>query len=311
MKEFAMIFPGQGSQSLGMLLELAKENYIVEETFKEASDVLSYDLWKLIQHGTKEELNKTHKTQPALVAASTSIFRIWKKNNFKNPVFMAGHSLGEYSALVCANVIKFKDAIKLVDLRGKLMQSEIPEEIGAMHAIIGLNSNIIKNACKKASQGQIVSISSFNSYDQIVISGEKSAVERASIICKKNGAKRIIKLPISVPSHCELMKPASKKLEKILNKIIFFESKYQIINNVDVKIEKCPNNIRNSLVRQLYNPVRWTETIELIAKQGIKYFIEIGPGNVLSSLTKRIIHDSTAISINNPTSFKNFVLGIN
>ncbi|CRK85509.1 Malonyl CoA-acyl carrier protein transacylase [Candidatus Providencia siddallii] len=304
MTKIAMVFPGQGSQSLGMLSALAKEMYIIKETFNEASEVLGYNLWLLIQNGTEKELNKTSKTQPALLTSSIAIFRAWKKHNGKMPIVMAGHSLGEYSALVCSDALEFKKAIKLVELRGELMQLSTPNQGGAMYAIIGLDHKMIKNVCKNSSQGQIVSIANFNSPNQTVIAGEKNAAKRAADECKRSGAKFVLLLSVNVPSHCILMKPAAKKLAKILDNIDFFEPKYPVINNVDVKMETSAKNIRYALVRQLYNPVRWTETIKLIAEQGVECILEIGPGKVLSNLTKLIACNLTAISINDPVSLK-------
>lgn len=302
MTQFAMVFPGQGSQSLGMLAALAEENQLVEQTFAEASEALGYDLWALVQNGPEEELNKTWQTQPALLAASVAIFRVWQEKNGVMPIIMAGHSLGEYSALVCAGVIDFKQAIKLVELRGKLMQEAVPEGTGAMYAIIGLDNESIEKACQEASQGQVVSPVNFNSPGQVVIAGEKAAVERAGIACKEAGAKRALPLSVSVPSHCALMKPAADKLAEALAKIDFCEPVYPVINNVDVKIEKSAQNIRDALVRQLYNPVRWTETVELMADQGVEHLIEVGPGKVLTGLTKRIVSKLTAVAVNDPVS---------
>ncbi|MGP1930556.1 MAG: ACP S-malonyltransferase [Arsenophonus sp. ET-YP4-MAG3] len=302
MSNFAMIFPGQGSQFLGMLSDLAKEFIIIEETFSKSSNILGYDLWDLVQNGPKEELNKTWKTQPALLSASVAIFKVWKKKKGKMPKLMAGHSLGEYSALVCADVIDFKSAIKLVELRGKLMQESVQIGVGAMYVIIGLNNELVLTLCQQASQNQIVSIVNFNSPEQVVIAGEKSAIKRTVKLCKAAGAKYTLPLPISVPSHCILMKPAAKKLSQALEKIVFNKPNISIVNNVDVKIESSVDNIRCALVRQLYNPVRWTETIEFIAKQGVTQLLEIGPGKVLTNLTKHIVNTINSTSINNTAS---------
>ncbi|BGI51010.1 MAG: ACP S-malonyltransferase [Arsenophonus endosymbiont of Ceratovacuna japonica] len=302
MSNFAMIFPGQGSQFIGMLSDLAKNFTVVEETFSESSNILKYDLWDLVQNGSKEELNKTWKTQPALLSASVAIFRIWQKKKGKTPTIMAGHSLGEYSALVCANVIDFKSAIKLVELRGRLMQESVPEGIGVMYAIIGLDNKSILSLCHEAEQGQVVSVVNFNSPKQVVIAGEKNAVERAIVLCKKAGVKRILPLTVSVPSHCILMKSAAIKLSQELETIKFNKPDIDVINNVDVKIENSAEGIRRSLVKQLYNPVRWVETIEFIAKQGIMQLIEIGPGKVLTCLSKQIISTINSVSINDTKS---------
>lgn len=236
MTQFAMVFPGQGSQSLGMLAALAEENQLVEQTFAEASEALGYDLWALVQNGPEEELNKTWQTQPALLAASVAIFRVWKDKNGAMPTMMAGHSLGEYSALVCAGVIDFKQAIKLVELRGKLMQEAVPEGTGAMYAIIGLDNESIEKACQEAAQGQVVSPVNFNSPGQVVIAGEKAAVERAGIACKEAGAKRALPLSVSVPSHCALMKPAADKLAEALEKLIFVSQTIQLLTMLMLKL---------------------------------------------------------------------------
>ncbi|MBS9439177.1 [acyl-carrier-protein] S-malonyltransferase [Photorhabdus noenieputensis] len=302
MSEFAMVFPGQGSQDLGMLADLATTFPVVEQTFAEASDVLGYDLWALVQQGPEEELNKTWQTQPALLAASVAIWRVWQEKGGKAPSLMAGHSLGEYSALVCAGVIDFKQAIRLVELRGKLMQEAVPEGVGAMYVIIGLDNESIDRACKEAAQGQIVSPVNFNSPGQVVIAGEKEAVERAGDACKAAGAKRALPLAVSVPSHCALMKPAADKLAVVLEGIEFSHPQFPVVNNVDVKMEQSAEAIRDALVRQLYNPVRWTETVEFIVGQGVERLLEIGPGKVLTGLTKRIVNTLSAAAVNDTAS---------
>ncbi|PHM33463.1 ACP S-malonyltransferase [Xenorhabdus innexi] len=302
MSDFAMVFPGQGSQSLGMLAGLATEFPLVEQTFAEASAVLGYDLWELVQQGPAEELNKTWKTQPALLAASVAIWRVWQQQGGKNPSMMAGHSLGEYSALVCAGVIEFQQAIKLVELRGKLMQEAVPEGQGAMYAIIGLDNDSIAKACEESAQGQIVSPVNFNSPGQVVIAGEKEAVERAGAACKAAGAKRALPLSVSVPSHCALMKSAADQLADALQSVEFNQPQFPVVNNVDVKAQESADAIRDALVRQLYNPVRWTESVEYIASQNIDNLLEIGPGKVLTGLTKRIVDTLSAVAVNDVSS---------
>lgn len=308
MTDFAMIFPGQGSQAIGMLAELAEQYPVVTETFAQASDVLGYSLWDLVQNGPEEELNKTWKTQPALLAASVAIWRVWQEKQGKMPQLMAGHSLGEYSALVCAGVIDFAAAIKLVELRGQLMQEAVPAGTGAMYAIIGLDNDAIAKACEAAAQGQIVSPVNFNSPGQVVIAGNKEAVERAGVLCKEAGAKRALPLAVSVPSHCALMAPAAEKLAIALQEIEFKQPEIQVVNNVDVKAQTDANAIRDALVRQLYNPVRWTETVELIADKGITQLLEMGPGKVLTGLTKRISKEMNAVAVNDIASL-NAALG--
>ncbi|EKN4770079.1 ACP S-malonyltransferase [Yersinia enterocolitica] len=298
MSKFAMVFPGQGSQSLGMLADLAAQFPIVEETFSEASSVLGYDLWQLVQQGPAEELNKTWQTQPALLTASVAIWRVWQHHGGKLPTMMAGHSLGEYSALVCAGVLDFKQAVRLVELRGKLMQEAVPEGTGAMYAIIGLDNESIAKACEESALGQVVSPVNFNSPGQVVIAGNKEAVERAGAACKALGAKRALPLPVSVPSHCALMKPAADKLAVALEEIEFQAPLFPVVNNVDVKTEVSPEAIRSALVRQLYNPVRWTESVEFIAAEGVELLLEVGPGKVLTGLTKRIVDTLAAAPVN-------------
>ncbi|OCG00993.1 malonyl CoA-acyl carrier protein transacylase [Gilliamella sp. wkB195] len=302
MTKFAMVFPGQGSQAVGMLKDLAENYPIVKSTFDEASQVLGYDLWALVQDGPAEELNKTWQTQPALLASSVAIYRVWQSINGAQPEFMAGHSLGEYSALVCAGVIDFKDAIKLVELRGKLMQEAVPSGTGAMFAIIGLDNDSIRKACDEAAQGQVVAPVNFNSPGQVVIAGNKEAVERAGALCKEAGAKRALPLAVSVPSHCALMKPAADKLAVALNNITFYAPKFAVINNVDVKVETSADKIKTALIAQLYSPVRWTETVEDMAKQGVTMLVEIGPGKVLTGLTKRIVDSLSAYAVNDKAS---------
>lgn len=302
MTQFAFVFPGQGSQTVGMLTELAATYPLVEETFREASDALGYDLWQLVSQGPAEELNKTWQTQPALLAASVAVYRVWQQQGGEQPALMAGHSLGEYSALVCAGVLNFADAVKLVELRGKLMQEAVPEGTGAMQAIIGLDDAAIRKACEESAQGQVVSPVNFNSPGQVVIAGNKEAVERAGAACKAAGAKRALPLPVSVPSHCALMKPAADKLAVALESITFNEPAVPVINNVDVKAETDAAAIRHALVRQLYSPVRWTESVEAMAAQGVTQLLEMGPGKVLTGLTKRIVDSLTAAAVNDTAS---------
>ena len=303
MKKFAMVFPGQGSQTVGMLAELAGDYPIVQETFKQASEVLGYDLWQLVQEGPAEELNKTWQTQPALLTASVAVYRVWQQKYPElKPEVMAGHSLGEYSALVCAGVLDFQDAVKLVELRGKLMQQAVPEGTGAMYAIIGLDNDAIINACKQAEQGEVVSAVNFNSPGQVVIAGAKAAVERAAALCKEAGAKRALPLAVSVPSHCALMKPAADQLSVSLESITLKAPVVAVLNNVDVKAETDAVAIRNALVRQLYSPVRWTETVEKMAQNGVEVLVEVGPGKVLNGLTKRIVDSLQTVSVNDVKS---------
>jgi len=304
MSKFAIVFPGQGSQSIGMLAELGEQFSVVKETFAQASEVLGYDLWALIQDGPAEDLNQTCRTQPALLASSVAVWRVWQEQNLKQPVTLAGHSLGEYSALVCAGVIDFQQAIKLVELRGKLMQEAVPAGVGAMFAIIGLDDESIAKACEDAAQGDVVSPVNFNSPGQVVIAGNKAAVERAGVLCKDAGAKRALPLPVSVPSHCALMQPAADKLELALEEIEFNTPSIPVINNVDVIAETDPDRIKNALVRQLHCPVRWTEGVQQMSDSGVEKLYELGPGKVLTGLTKRIVKTLTAAAVNDVASLE-------
>ncbi|WGE52204.1 ACP S-malonyltransferase [Actinobacillus equuli] len=307
MSNFAMVFPGQGSQAVGMLADLATAYPIVEETFKQASDVLGYDLWDLVQNGTAEDLGQTQRTQPALLASSVAIYRVWQQKYPElKPSVMAGHSLGEYSALVCAGVLNFQDAIKLVELRGNAMQQAVPADTGAMYAIIGLDNEAIINACEQAQAevGEIVSAVNFNSPGQVVIAGTKAAAEKAGELCKAAGAKRALPLAVSVPSHCALMKPAADKLAEALQNITLNAPVVPVINNVDVSVETDAEAIRNALVRQLYSPVRWTETVEKMANEGVATLYEIGPGKVLTGLAGRIVKELNAKAVNDVASLE-------
>ena len=303
MANIAFVFPGQGSQAVGMLSDLANTQPEVAHTFAQASDVLGYDLWSLVQDGPAETLNETDKTQPALLAASVAIWRAYVASGKPMPTVLAGHSLGEYSALVCAGVMAFSDAVKLVELRGQLMQQAVPAGTGAMYAIIGLDNDAIAAACESASQGAVVSPVNFNSPGQVVIAGEKDAVERAAAACKAAGAKMAVALPVSVPSHCALMKPAADKLAEALANITFSAPIIPVINNVDVVAPTDVASIKNALVRQLYCPVRWTETVEAMASQGVEHLVECGPGKVLTGLTKRINKSISAQAVNDVASF--------
>ncbi|MCD9482687.1 ACP S-malonyltransferase [Photobacterium phosphoreum] len=302
MSKFAIVFPGQGSQTVGMLADLAEQFDVVKQTFAEASDALGYDLWTLVQDGPVEDLNQTQRTQPALLTASVAIWRVWQQQGGAQPVVLAGHSLGEYSALVCAGVIDFQSAVKLVELRGKLMQEAVPAGIGAMSAIIGLDNDAIAAACAQAAEDQVCSPVNFNSPGQVVIAGNKEAVERANVLCKEAGAKRALPLPVSVPSHCALMKPAADKLAIALEGLAFSAPTIPVINNADVATEIDPVAIKLALVKQLYNPVRWTETVERMVSEGVEELLEMGPGKVLTGLTKRIDRALSGAAVNDVAS---------
>lgn len=307
MSKFAITFPGQGSQSVGMLADMAAEYPVIKATFDEASQVLGYDLFDLVMNGPAEELNKTWRTQPALLTSSVALWRVWQQLGGKAPAVMAGHSLGEYSALVCAGALAFTDAVKLVELRGHAMQDAVPEGVGAMSAIIGLENDVIADNCAKAAQGQVVSPVNFNSPGQVVIAGHKEAVERANVLMKESGAKRALPLPVSVPSHCALMKPAAEKLAEALTAITVSAPVIPVINNVDVTPESDPAAIKDALVRQLFSPVRWTDTVVTMAEQGVELALEMGPGKVLSGLAKRIDKRVEGVAANEPAAVQELV----
>jgi [acyl-carrier-protein] S-malonyltransferase len=301
-QKIALLFPGQGSQAVGMLSELLDSSDIVKQTFAEASEALGYDLAALVLNGPEEELNQTHRTQPALLTASVAIYRHWLASNAEQEVVMAGHSLGEYSALVCAGVLSLSQAVKLVENRGLYMQEAVPAGVGSMAAIIGLEDEAIVKACADSAQGQVVSPVNYNSPGQVVIAGHKEAVERASEACKEAGAKRAMPLSVSVPSHCELMKPAADKLAQDLATLPMNAAKCDVINNVDVAVAATEQEIKDALVRQLYSPVRWTETVQALAKQGITQAYEFGPGKVLTGLAKRIDKSVACGAVNDSDS---------
>ncbi|EKE72210.1 ACP S-malonyltransferase [Gallaecimonas xiamenensis] len=288
MQKTAFIFPGQGSQSVGMLAELAGAYPVVLETFKEASEVLGYDLWALVQNGPEADLNATERTQPALLTASVATYRAYLAQGGVAPALMAGHSLGEYSALVCAGALDFKDAVALVEARGQYMQAAVPAGTGAMAAIIGLDDADVVAGCAEAAQGDVVEAVNFNSPGQVVIAGSKAAVDRACEVLKEKGAKRALPLSVSVPSHCALMKPAAEQLAERLKQVTIAAPAVPVINNVDVASVSEGDAIRDALVRQLYSPVRWTESVQAMAQQGVTDLYECGPGKVLCGLAKRI-----------------------
>ncbi|MDX1536095.1 ACP S-malonyltransferase [Arsukibacterium sp.] len=302
-QKLAIVFPGQGSQSVGMLSDLYQHD-IVKNTFAEASAALGYDLWALVANGPEADLNETQRTQPALLTASVAVWRLWQQQDGAAPAYLAGHSLGEYSALVCAGVLSLGAAVKLVEQRGNYMQQAVPAGAGGMSAIIGLDDAAIAKACAEAAEGEVVAPVNYNSPGQVVIAGHKAAVERAGELCKAAGAKRALPLPVSVPSHCALMRPAAEQLAADLAALSFNTPQLPVINNVDVSIAIDSAAVKDALVRQLYSPVRWTETIEWLAANGVTDVIELGAGKVLSGLIKRIDKNLTSSSVNDQASLE-------
>jgi len=293
----ACVFPGQGSQSVGMLAALAGDYPEVEETFAVASQALDYDLWRLTQQGPDTELNRTDITQPAMLAAGVAVWRIWQRHHGVQPAFMAGHSLGEYTALVCAEALDLQAATRLVAERGRYMQEAVPAGQGAMAAILGLDDEQVIVACEQAAQGEVVAAVNFNSPGQVVIAGHSDAVARAVEIAKESGAKRAVLLPVSVPSHCSMMQPAAERLALYLHNVEIRSPRIPVFSNVDVALCNTAADIRDALVRQLVSPVRWVEIIRAMAHNGVGCVVECGPGKVLAGLNKRIDRDMTALAV--------------
>jgi [acyl-carrier-protein] S-malonyltransferase len=287
MNSLAFVFPGQGSQAIGMLNGFAG-NKVVADTIAEASDALAFDLGKLIADGPKEELDLTTNTQPVMLACAVAFYRAWIAAGGKTPAIVAGHSLGEYSALVAAGVIAFKDAVPLVRFRAQAMQEAVPVGQGGMAAILGLSDDDVRAACAEAAQGEVIEPVNFNAPAQVVIAGHKSAVERACEVAKAKGAKRALPLPVSAPFHSSLLKPASDRLRDYLAEVNFSQAAIQLINNVDVAIVNDPAAIKDALVRQAASPVRWVESVQKMASLGVTRIVECGPGKVLTGLVKRI-----------------------
>ncbi len=289
MKKIGIIFPGQGSQTVGMLSDIASDYPIIQEVYHEASEALGYDLWRLVSEGPAEELDKTTHTQPALLASSYAIWKILFKKSKHKPALLAGHSLGEYSALVCAQAFSFADAIQVVAARGRFMQEAAPTGLGGLAAIVGLDENTVRTICEQAGEGaEIIAPANFNSQGQIVIAGHRAALERALALARQAGAKLAKLLPVSVPAHCALMKPAAERLAQLLETIDIQKPRLPVINNVDVALYSSPEAIRDGLVRQLYLPVRWLEVIHDFINRGITYLVECGPGKVLTGLNRRV-----------------------
>ena len=284
---FAFFFPGQGSQSLGMMNGFTG-HAVVKNTFDEASAILGQDLWAMINGSDSEIIGQTVNTQPIMLAAGVAVYRAYLEAGGKTPAAVAGHSLGEYTALVAAGALDFADAVKLVRLRAKLMQSAVPQGVGAMAAILGLEDEQVRQICTESAQDEVVEAVNFNSPGQVVIAGNAAAVERAMTVAKEAGAKRALPLPVSVPSHCSLMKPAADKLAEALKSVVIKQPQIRVIHNADVAAYDDADKIKDALVRQLYSPVRWTETVNALVSDGITESAECGPGKVLAGLAKRI-----------------------
>ena len=307
----AFVFPGQGSQSIGMLDELATSYPEVQQTFSEASDILGKDLWALVSQGPSEELNLTSNTQPIMLAAGVAVWKVWCNQTSVRPAWMAGHSLGEYTALVCSESMAFSDAISLVAERGRLMQEAVPSGTGAMAAILGLEDQQVVHVCAQSAEHEVVSAVNFNAPGQVVIAGNIAAVERAMQAAKDAGAKRAVILPVSVPSHCALMETAAEKLDRNLQAITFEIPKMTLIHNVDIAAHSAPEVIRNALKQQLFKPVRWVDGIKFMHEQGVMSFVECGPGKVLMGLNKRIAKSAKHFTIYDPDTLNKVLEQLN
>ena len=299
----AFVFPGQGSQSLGMLAELGAQHAIVRDTFAEASAALGYDLWALVQEGPEERLNQTDKTQPAILTASIALWRLWQAEGGVQPAYVAGHSLGEYSALVAAGSLAFADAVKLVERRGQLMQEAVPAGTGGMAAILGLEDADVLAASAEAAQGEVVSAVNFNAPGQVVIAGAAKAVERAIEGCKARGAKRAVALPVSVPSHCELMRPAAERFAEAVEAVQWQLPQIALVQNVTAQVPADLVALKRDLLAQLYSPVRWVESVQLLAEKGVTDLVECGPGKVLAGLNKRCAKGVTTHNLDSADAF--------
>jgi [acyl-carrier-protein] S-malonyltransferase len=295
--QFAMLFPGQGSQSVGMMNGF-EEHAIIKQTFEHAADILKQDVWAMATQ-PNELLNQTTNTQPLMLVAGFATWKLWQSQIGTLPSAMAGHSLGEYTALVAAGVISFEDALPLVRYRAEVMQGAVAEGVGAMAAILGLEDSVVNEVCQSAAQGQVLEAVNLNSPGQVVIAGHREAVERGMEAAKAKGAKRALLLPVSVPSHCALMKPAADKLASYLQNVQFSTPTVQVLQNADVIAYQDAEKIKDALVRQLYSPVRWVETVQTLREQGITQAFECGPGKVLAGLAKRIVDDFNCVAIIN------------
>ena len=304
----AFVFPGQGSQSVGMLCDFIPQYSIITDFFAEASDAVGYDLWQFVQHGPEEKLNQTEHTQVAMLTADVALYKLLVQHDLPVPQLMAGHSLGEYAALVCANSLSLKDAAQLVARRGQIMQNAIPLGVGAMAAIVGLTDEDVKNLCAKASEGnQQVSPANYNAIGQVVVAGHTPAVERLIALADEAGARLAKVIPVSVPCHCPLLLEAAGLFAESLAQVEFKNPAIDVVSNVDLSIYHSAQQIREKLTEQLYSPVRWVETIQLFKSQRIELIVECGPGKVLSGLTKRIDRSLNTISVYDSISLDQLV----
>ena len=301
--KIALVFPGQGSQSVGMLEPFA-ETKVVRDTFAEASDVLGRDLWTLVTEGPSEALNATVNTQPVMLTAGYAVYRAWREAGGPEPAFVAGHSLGEYTALTAVGVIAFRDALPLVRFRAQAMQEAVPAGTGAMAAIVGLDDDGVRAACAEAAQGQVVEAVNFNAPNQVVIAGHRAAVERGAETARARGARRAVMLAVSAPFHCSLLKPAADRLAQYLQRVGMNAPRVPLVNNVDVAVASEPERIKDALARQACHPVRWVEVIRAMAAAGVTHVVECGPGKVLNGLTKRIDAALEGYAVTDPQSLQ-------
>lgn len=302
--KLAFVFSGQGSQKIGMLAEMAADSSIVKETFSEASSVLGYNLWDLCQHGEQEKINQTEITQPLMLTSSVALWRIWQQKGGAQPGWLAGHSLGEWSALVCSNVVAFGDAVKLVQNRGAFMQQAVPKGEGAMAAVLGVEDEKIKEICKEASSVGVVEPVNFNSPGQVVIAGKAAAVDKAIELLKAAGCKRAMPLPVSAPFHTSLMKPAADKMAALIEKTAFNAPKIPIVHNYHAQTENDPQKIKQLMIKQIDNPVLWVDCINTLVKNGVTTTIECGPGSVLCGLSKRIDKSLESFALETPANMQ-------
>jgi len=306
---FSLVFPGQGSQAVGMMNAYG-DSAVIRDTFAEASDALGEDLWQMASEGPAERLALTVNTQPLMLTAGVAVYRAWLAAGGSQPAIVAGHSLGEYSALVAAGAMQFADAVPLVRFRAQAMQEAVPAGEGAMAALLGLEADAAREVCAEAAQGEVVEAANLNAPGQIVIAGAKAAVERAIEVARSRGAKRAMLLPVSAPFHCALMKPAAERLAVRLAEVAIATPVIPVLNNVDVRICEAPDDIRDALVRQAFSPVRWIESVQAIAASGVSHIFECGPGKVLVGMNKRIAKDLQTGSIHDADSLEQSIAAV-